>query len=165
VPLSMCRWKSSADDARRRLMTPSQAKSPSAPEAIEDQLRSGGSLRPLSLLWGILRTASRLRTALSTHQPVDDRVPHLERSEYSPEPPWSADLGIGSLTQVPQCDRRHDDVENHQGYENRSAWLPTFHGVIVPPHTVRPSRRSGAPTSPRASPEPEPGQGHGWPRY
>jgi hypothetical protein len=30
-------WKSSVDDARRRLMTPSQAESPSAPEAIEDQ--------------------------------------------------------------------------------------------------------------------------------
>ena len=31
-------------------MTPSQARSPSAPEAIEDQLPSGGSLRPLSLV-------------------------------------------------------------------------------------------------------------------
>ena len=42
VPFSMCRWKSSADDARGRLMTPSQAESPSAPEAIEDQQPSGG---------------------------------------------------------------------------------------------------------------------------
>ena len=47
MPLSMCRWKSSADDARGRLMTTSQAKSPSAPEAIEDQLRSGGSLKAI----------------------------------------------------------------------------------------------------------------------
>ena len=30
--------KSSADDVRERLMTPSQAESPSAPEAIGDQL-------------------------------------------------------------------------------------------------------------------------------
>ena len=42
VPLSMWRWKSSADDVRRRLVTPSRAKSSSAPEAIEDQLQSGG---------------------------------------------------------------------------------------------------------------------------
>ena len=33
-------------------MTPSQAKSPSAPEAIEDQQQSGGPPRPLSLVWG-----------------------------------------------------------------------------------------------------------------
>ena len=32
-------------------MTPSQAKSPSPPDAIGDQLRSGGPSRPLSLLW------------------------------------------------------------------------------------------------------------------
>ena len=36
-------WEELADDARGRLMTTSQAKSPSAPEAIGDQLRSGGS--------------------------------------------------------------------------------------------------------------------------
>ena len=49
VPLSMCCWKSSADDARGRLMTTSQAESPSAPEAIEDQQRSGGPYGTLSL--------------------------------------------------------------------------------------------------------------------
>jgi hypothetical protein len=38
VPFSMCRWKRSVYDVRGRLMTPSQAKSPSAPEAIENQL-------------------------------------------------------------------------------------------------------------------------------
>jgi hypothetical protein len=35
-------WKSSADDARGRLMTPSQTKSSSAPEAIENQRSRGG---------------------------------------------------------------------------------------------------------------------------
>src|SRR5664280_3583540 len=42
VPYSMCDWKSSADDTQGRLMTTSQAKSPSSPKAIEDQLESGG---------------------------------------------------------------------------------------------------------------------------
>jgi hypothetical protein len=32
-------------------MTTSQAKSPSTPEAIGDQLQSGGPCRPLSLVW------------------------------------------------------------------------------------------------------------------
>jgi hypothetical protein len=52
VPLSMCRWKSSADDARRRLMTSGQAESPSAPEAIEDQLRSGGRIKAIVIVRG-----------------------------------------------------------------------------------------------------------------
>lgn len=42
VPFSMCGGKGSADDTRGRLMTTCQAKSPSTPEAIEDQLESGG---------------------------------------------------------------------------------------------------------------------------
>jgi len=40
--LSMCRWKSSADDTSRRHGTSSQAKLASTPEAIWDQQSSGG---------------------------------------------------------------------------------------------------------------------------
>ena len=54
MPLSMCRWKSLADDARGRLTVSSQAKSPSAPEAIEDQLRSGGSPMAIVIVRGRL---------------------------------------------------------------------------------------------------------------
>jgi hypothetical protein len=43
-------WKSSVDDVRERLMTPSQAESPSAHEAIEDQLQSGGPYGTVSLV-------------------------------------------------------------------------------------------------------------------
>jgi hypothetical protein len=43
VPLSMCNWRDPVDDARQRHRTTSQTESPSTPEAIGDQLRSGGS--------------------------------------------------------------------------------------------------------------------------
>ena len=46
-------------------MTPSQAKSSSAPEAIEDQQQSGGSPRPLSLIRGTLRPSVPVVASLS----------------------------------------------------------------------------------------------------
>jgi len=42
--------KSSVDDVRERLMTPSQAESPSAPKAIEDQPESRGPYRTVSVI-------------------------------------------------------------------------------------------------------------------
>jgi hypothetical protein len=60
VPLSMCNWRGSVDDARERHRTTSQTESPSTPEAIGDQLRSGGSLRALSLFGDSGRAKLRL---------------------------------------------------------------------------------------------------------
>jgi hypothetical protein len=42
VPLSMCRWRASADDVLQRHRTPSQAEPTSTPETIQDQQSSGG---------------------------------------------------------------------------------------------------------------------------
>jgi hypothetical protein len=42
VPLSMCGWRDPVDDVLQRHGTSSQAEPASTPEAIEDQLRSGG---------------------------------------------------------------------------------------------------------------------------
>ena len=58
-------------------------------------------------------------------------LPVLQRGEHPPEPARSAQLGIASLTEIPQGDRRHDQVEDHQCDEDRAARLPTAHGVIV----------------------------------
>ena len=44
MPLSMCRWKVSADDVLQRHGTPSQTGPASTPEAIWDQQSSGGPL-------------------------------------------------------------------------------------------------------------------------
>src|SRR5664280_1666042 len=75
----MCRWKSSADDARRRLMTPSQTKSPSAPGAIEDQQQSGGPYGTLSLLWDFCRIFDWMHVLVVTWSgPVPARM-HSDR--------------------------------------------------------------------------------------
>jgi hypothetical protein len=42
VPLSMCRWRVSADDVLQRPRAPSQAGPTSTPEIIENQQLSGG---------------------------------------------------------------------------------------------------------------------------
>ena len=57
-----CRFQCSTGRARSttsrgRLMTPSQANSPSAPEAIEDQQQSGGPYGTLSLVGGTVAKA------------------------------------------------------------------------------------------------------------
>jgi hypothetical protein len=52
VPLSMCRWKSSADDALGRPHDFKSGRTSSAPEAIEDQLLSGGSLKAIVIVQG-----------------------------------------------------------------------------------------------------------------
>lgn len=66
-------------------------------------------------------------SALSTDQPVHRRVSHLEWGKGSPEPAWSSDLRIIPLADVPESDRRHDDVEDQKGYENWAARLPMSH--------------------------------------
>jgi hypothetical protein len=52
-------WKGSVDDVRKRLMTPSQAESPSAPEGIEDQQDSGGPYETVSLSGAVPMTNAR----------------------------------------------------------------------------------------------------------
>ena len=52
VPFSVSIWKDPVDGAQGRHLTRSQAESSSTPETIEDQRRSGGPLRALSLNGG-----------------------------------------------------------------------------------------------------------------
>jgi hypothetical protein len=52
VPLSMCGWKSSADDVLQRHGTSSQTEPASTPEIIKNQPSSGGSLREVSMYVG-----------------------------------------------------------------------------------------------------------------
>jgi hypothetical protein len=78
---------------------------------------------------------------LSSYQPIDRRIPHLQRGDSSPQPTWSTDLGFAAMTEVSQRDRGHDDMEGHQDDEDPAAWLPTTHGVdrtsATPPRTRR----------------------------
>ena len=56
--LSMCNWKSSADDTRRCHGTPCQAEAAGTPEVIEDQLSSGGSLTEVSMFRETIKVVS-----------------------------------------------------------------------------------------------------------
>ena len=59
-------------------MTPSQAKSPSAPEAIEDQLQSVGPYGTLSLVGGITHEVSERERWMDEHPKAPAQLNGLE---------------------------------------------------------------------------------------
>ena len=78
-------------------------------------------------------TTGGLGTVPAAHEPIDHRVPHLERGKYAPEPAWTSDLSLTPSAEVSQCDCCHDYVEDQKSYQDRPARLPMSHGVMVVP--------------------------------
>ena len=87
--LSMCGWLAPVDDVFQRHETPSQTAPTSTPEAIENQLRSGGPLEKYQRTGGSGRPATkarRLRPLVAARNPpetssLSSRAPRFARCE------------------------------------------------------------------------------------